>query len=139
VLLLLSTALRVRFLLHRADQVPGRLWHVSATTARPLGKNGLVRRRNERPSTAPAAATAATPAADHATPIDAPSQAATEPFEPWPDDAACNLAATATATMALAEATATAVSAALASVACGAQLQRDPDGGMHRRQRARRL
>jgi len=49
VLLLLSTALCLRFLYHCAHHLPGRLWHLSASPACPLGHNGLGRRRNERP------------------------------------------------------------------------------------------
>jgi pilus assembly protein FimV len=65
------------------------------------------------PSSAPAPAATATPAAACATPIDAPTQAATAPF--GPHAAACNLSATDTVDPA--EAVATAVSAAAASTA----------------------
>ena len=48
-LLLLSTALCMRFLFHRADHLPGRVRHVFASPAWPLGPHGLGRRGNETP------------------------------------------------------------------------------------------
>jgi hypothetical protein len=49
VLLLLSTALCLRFLFHRADYLLGRVRHVPASPACLLRLHGLGRRRNERP------------------------------------------------------------------------------------------
>ena len=48
-LLLLCTALCLRFLFRRADHVPGGVRHVFASPAWPLRLNGLFRRGNERP------------------------------------------------------------------------------------------
>ena len=48
-LLLLCTALCLRFLFRRADHVPGGVRHVFASPAWPLRPNGLLRRGNERP------------------------------------------------------------------------------------------
>ncbi len=48
-LLLCSTALCLPFLFHRAHHLPGRVWHLSASPACPLGHDSLGQRRNQRP------------------------------------------------------------------------------------------